>query len=186
MLAVVEYLVGFIALALFAYLVFGRGPSSDDTFVLAFKASALLAVVELWYLLARAAPANRLILGANIWLITGGVAAFLEQWWWLRIYQQAGEASLFLTMLLVGLVSTFSSPAGFIAKTGPKSSVRHASMVLLTAVGCALVVAIYFRGNVTYAAVIPVITLSWLNRLLRHRLASGANTSLNRTRDGRP
>ena len=173
-LAVLEYLIGFIALALFAYLAFSHGASSDDSFALAFKASALLAVVEIWYLLARAAPVNRLILGANIWLITGGVAAFLEQWWSLRIYQQAGEASLFLAMLLVGLVFTFSSPAGFIAKTGPKSSVRQASLVLLTAVVCALVVAVFFRGNVKYAAVIPVITLSWLNRLLRHRLPSGA------------
>jgi len=172
-LAILEYIIGFIALALFAYLAFGRGASSEESFVFAFKASSILAVVELSYLLTRAAPANRLILGANIWLIIGGLAAFLEQWWWLRIYQQAGEASLFLTMLLVGLVSTFSSPSGFIAKRGPAASVRYASLVLLAAVGCALVVAIYFRGNVKYAAVIPIIALSWLNRLLRHRLPSG-------------
>ena len=172
--AVAEYLIGFIALALFAYLAFGRGASSDESFLLAFKASALLAVVELWYLLARAAPANRLILGANTWLITGGAAAFLEQWWWLRIYQQAGEASLFLALFLVGLVSTVWSRSGFIAKNGPRSSVRHASLVLLAAVGCALVVAIYFRGDVKYAAVIPVIALSWLNRLLRHRVPTAA------------
>ena len=173
-LSVFEYLIGFIALAFFAYLAFGRGPSTDDTFVFAFKASSLLAVVELGFLLARNSPANRLILGANLWLIAGGIAAFLQQWWWLRIYQQFGEASLFLAMLLVGVFSTFSSPSGFIAKTGPQSSVKRASLVLLAAVGGALVVAIYFRGNVKYAAVIPVIALSWLNRLLRHRLPSGA------------
>ena len=173
MLAVLEYLIGFIALALFAYLAFGRGPSTDDSFVFAFKASAVLAVVELGYLLARGAPANRLIVGANIWLIAGGVAAFLEQWWWLRVYQQAGEASLFSAMLLVGVLSTFASPSGFIAKIGPKPSVRRASLVLLAAVVCALAVAIYFRGNVKYAAVIPVIALSWLNRLLGHRLPRG-------------
>jgi hypothetical protein len=173
-LAVFEYLIGFIALAFFAYLAFGRGTTSDESFVHAFKASSLLAVLELTYLLSRHAPANRLILGANIWLIMGGVAAFLGQWWWLRIYQQAGEASLFLTILVVGLVSTFLSPSGFIAKTGHAPSVKQASLILLTAVGCALVVAIYFRGNVKYAAVIPVITLSWLNRYLRHRLPSGA------------
>ena len=173
-LAVFEYLVGFIALAFFAYLAFGRGEPSDESFLFAFKASSLLAVAELCYLQSRASPANRLILGANLWLIAGGVAAFLEQWWWLRIYQQFGEASLFSTMLLVGLVSTVSSPAGFIAKPGPKSSVVAMSLVLLAAVGLALAVAIYFRGNVKYAAVIPVIALSWLNRLLRHRLPSGA------------
>jgi hypothetical protein len=173
-IAVLEYLIGFLALAFFAYLAFGRGQSTDESFVFAFKASALVAVIELGLLLARASPANRLILGANLWLIAGGVAALLEQWWWLRIYQQFGEASLFVFMLLVGLVSTLSSSAGFVAKHGPKPSVIRASLVLLAAVACALAVAVYFRGNVKYAAVIPVIALSWLNRLLRHRLPSGA------------
>ncbi|KNZ33697.1 MAG: hypothetical protein AD742_04470 [Methylibium sp. NZG] len=166
----VEYLVGFIALAWFAYLAFGRGPSTDESFVFAFKASSLLAAVELGLLLARKAPANRLIIGANLWLIAGGAAAFLEQWWWLRLYQQFGEASLFLGILIVGVAFTLSSPAGFVGKAGADSAVKRASLVLLAAVGCALVLAVLFRGNVKVAAVVPVIALSWLNRLLRLRL----------------
>lgn len=174
LLALLEYLIGFIALAFFAYLAFGRGHPTDESFIFAFKASSLLALIELTFLIVRTSPANRLILAANVWLIAGGVAAFFEQWWWLRIYQQFGEASLFFTMLLVGVVFTLSSPAGFIAKLGPKASVVHASLVLLAAVCFALAAAMYFRGNVKYAAVIPVIALSWLNRLLRHRLPSVA------------
>ena len=173
-LAILEYLVGFIALALFAYLAFGRGRATDEAFVFAFKASSLLAVAELAFLLPRSAPANRLIMGANLWLIAGGAAALIEQWWWLRAYQQFGEASLFLAILLVGVFATLFTPSGFIAKLGPKVAVKRSSLVLLAAVGCALAVAVYFRGNVKYAAVIPVIALSWLNRLLRHRLPSGA------------
>jgi hypothetical protein len=172
--AVLEYLIGFVALAVFAYLAFGRGQATDEAFVFAFKVSSLLAVAELAFLLARSAPANRLILGANLWLVAGGLAAFVEQWWWLRIYQQFGEASLFVAMLLVGVFATRFTPSGFVAKLGPKAAVMRASLVLLAAVCCALGVAIYFRGNVKYAAVLPVIALSWLNRLLRHRLPSVA------------
>jgi len=172
-LTILEYLIGFIALALFAYLAFGRGQATDETFVFAFKASSLLAIVELAFLLARTVPANRLILGANLWLIAGGATAVAEQWWWLRVYQQFGEASLFLAIFLVGLVSTLFTPSGFIGKLGPKLSVQRSSLLLLVAVGCALAVAVYFRGNVKYAAVIPIIALSWLNRLLRHKLPSG-------------
>jgi hypothetical protein len=172
-LAILEYLIGFIALAFFAYLAFGRGQTTDESFVYAFKASSLLAIGELAFLLARTAPANRLILGANLWLIAGGAAGFTEQWWWLRVYQQFGEASLFLAILLVGVVSTLFTPSGFIAKLGPSVSVQRSSLLLLVAVGCALAVAVYFRGHVKYAAVIPVIALSWLNRLLRHKLPSG-------------
>jgi hypothetical protein len=174
--AVLEYLAGFIALVVFASLAFGRGSPTDESFVFAFKVSSVLAALELAFLLARRTPANRLILGANLWLIAGGAAAFLEQWWWLRIYQQFGEASLFSAMLLVGVISTLRSPSGFIANLGPRGAVRRSSLMLLACVAAALFVAIHFRGDVKYAAVIPVIALSWLNRLLRHRLPSEATS----------
>ena len=172
-LAVIEYLLGFVALALFAFLAFGRGPATDDGFVHAFKVSGLFAAVEVAALLLRAKPANRLVLGANIWLIAGCLAAYLELWWWLRLYQQFGEASLFVSMLIVGLASTWLSPSGFVAKLGPTSEVRRASLLLLASVLAALVVAMYFRGDVKFAAVLPVIALSWFNRLLRLRVTTG-------------
>lgn len=165
--AVIEYLLGFLALAFFAFLAFGGGPSTDERLVFAFKASAPVAVVELAALLWRPAPANRLILGANLWLISGGLAAFLEQWWWLKGYQQLAEAGLFMSMAMVGLATTTLSPAGFVAVAGPRRPVVFASLALLAAVCLALFVAIHFRGNVKFAAVVPVIALSWLNRLLQ-------------------
>jgi len=168
--AILEYLLGFIALALFAFLAFGRGPATDDVLVQAFKVSGVVASAELAILFSRSKPANRLILGANLWLIAGAFAAYLELWWWLLLYQRFGEASLFMSMLAVGLVSTWLSPSGFVAKIGPATNVRNASLLLLAAVVIALTVAVYFRGNVKYAAVVPIIVLSWLNRILRHRL----------------
>lgn len=173
-LAIVEYLLGFLALALFAFLAFGSGPPSDDRLVFAFKAAAPLAVLELAVLFWRSAPANRLIIGANLWLAAGGLAAFLQQWWWLKSYQQLGEASLFMSMAAVGLATTTLSPAGFVAAAGPRRQVVLASLVLLAAVCLAMLAAVYFRGNVKFAAVIPVITLSWLNRLLRRTVPRGA------------
>jgi hypothetical protein len=165
--AAIEYLLGFLALALFAYLALGRGTSSDEQFVFAFKAAGAVALAELAVLLRRAAPANRLIMGANLWLIAGGMAAVLEQWWFLRLYQHFGEASLFCAMLLVGVISTALSPAGFIGKPGARDKVLRASMLLVAAVTVALGTAVHFRGDVRYAAVLPVIALSWMGRLLR-------------------
>jgi hypothetical protein len=169
-LAIIDYILGFIALALFSFMAFGRGSVSDEAFITAFKVCGVVAIAELAYLLSRSTPANRLILGANIWLIAGAIAAFLEQWWWLRIYQRFGEASLFLSMLLVGIATTWLSASGFVAKPGPAKAVRRASLILLACVLVALALAVYFQGNVKYAAVLPVIALSWINRLLRHRL----------------
>jgi hypothetical protein len=173
-LAVVEYLLGFLALALFAFLAFGSGPATDDRLVFAFKAAAPLAVLELAVLLWRAAPANRLIIGANVWVAAGGLAAYLQQWWWLKGYQQLGEASLFISMAIVGVATTVLSPAGFVAAVGRRRPVVLASLGLLAAVALALLAAVHFRGNVKFAAVIPVIALSWLNRLLRRTVPRGA------------
>lgn len=169
-LTILEYLLGFIALALFAYLSFGQGPVTDDKLLHAFKVSGILAIAELAFLISRVKPANRLIIGANLWLIAGALAAYLEQWWWLQLYQRSGEASLFVSILIVGLATTWWSPSGFIAKLGPIAQVRRASLLLLASVLIALALAVYFRGNVEYAAVLPVVALSWLNRLLRHRV----------------
>ncbi len=74
-LAVLEYLLGFLALAVFAAVAFGSGAPSDDRLIGAFKLGALLAAIELCVLLLRTAPANRLIIGANLWLLAGGTAA---------------------------------------------------------------------------------------------------------------
>lgn len=165
--AVFEYLLGFVALALFAYLAFGRGPASDERFIHAFQVAGGVALVEIAVLLRRAVPANRLVIGANLWLALGGGAALAEQWWVLRFYQAHGEASLFASMLCVGLVSTAFSRAGFIGKAGDPKHVLRASWLLIAAVAAAMVPAVYFHGNVKYAAVIPVIALSWLGRLLK-------------------
>ena len=165
--ALIEYLLGFLALAFFAFLAFGGGPSTDERLVFAFKASAPVAIVEIVALLWRSAAVNRLILGANLWLVAGGLAAFLEQWWWLRGYQQLGEASLFISMAVVGVATTALSPAGFVAAAGPRRPVVFASLALLAAVCLAFFVAVHFRGNVKFAAVVPLIALSWLNRLLQ-------------------
>jgi len=173
-IAIAEYLLGFLALAYFAYLAFAGGPSTEDRLISAFKAASIVAVLEMSVMFSRGKPANRLIVGANIWLIAGGLAAYLHQWWWLRGYQQLGEASLFLCIAAVGLVSTALSRSGFVAANGPRRTIVSASLLLLAAVVLALLTSIYYRGNVKLAAVIPIITLSWLNRLLRRKIESGA------------
>ena len=163
-ITIAEYLLGFFALAVFAAYAFGTGETSTERLITAFKFGASLAAIELLFLAVRKTPANRLILGANLWLILGGFAAFTQQWWFLRVYERFGEASLFATIFAVGVVATAVTPSGFVAAVGTKRKVMLASLTLLAAVGGALVLAIAYKGNVKIAAVLPIIGLSWLNR----------------------
>ena len=78
-LAILEYALGFLALAVFAALAFGGGKATDEQMIYAFKVGAVIAAFELAVLFWRREPANRLIIGANLWLLVGGVAAILEQ-----------------------------------------------------------------------------------------------------------
>lgn len=166
--AVLAYLLGFLALAVFAALAFGHGTPTPERLINAFKWCSGLAAVELALLARRPAPVNRLIAGANLWLILGGLAAFTQQWWFLRLYERLGEASLFATMLMVGAAATVATPSGFVGARGPRRKVLLASAVLLAGVVAALCVAVAWRGNTQFAAVLPVIGLSWLYRGLTH------------------
>jgi hypothetical protein len=78
LLAVVESLLGFLALAFFAFLAFASPNPTDERLLLAFKAATPVAVAELAFLWWRPTPANRLILGANLWLVAGGLAAWMQ------------------------------------------------------------------------------------------------------------
>lgn len=171
--AALDYALGFLALAIFAAIAFGSPDPSDARMLLALKVGAVIAAVELAVLSRRSAPANRLIVGANLWLLVAGTAALLEQGWLLKLYQQAGEAGLFVAMLAVGLATTMFSRTGFVGASGERRRLLWSSAALLLAVCLALAAALRFRGDIKLAAVLPVIALSWLGRLLR-RVAAAA------------
>jgi len=164
--AIVEYLLGFIALAVFASYALANGTPTEERWIQAFKLGALVGSVEIAVMLLMRKPANRLILGGNLWLVVGGAAAVGEQWWLLQGYQRLGEASLLVAMLITGIVS-LPTRAGFVGKVGTGSTVRSASLALLAAAVCAVAISVALRGDPKLAGVMPVIALAWLNRYLR-------------------
>jgi hypothetical protein len=165
-LTVAEYALGFIALAVFAFIIFSTPPTSDAEWRRAFLIGGGLAVVETSILLSRQTPCNRLILAANFWLMAGAAAFLLQQWWWLRLYRGWGAAGLLGTMVLVGIVASAVSPAGFVAEAGPHLAVLQASLVLLG-------IALFAWAHVAFAttsprgAYLPILGLAVGNHLLR-------------------
>jgi hypothetical protein len=77
-------------------------------------------------------------------------------------------------MFAVGLAATAFTPTGFVAAAGPRNRVVWTSLAMLLAVLAALWASVHFRGNVKLAGVVPVIALSWLNRLLKRVATSGS------------
>lgn len=168
-------LVQFFPLSLFATYAFWRGVPTNERWVVAFELAALAAVIQLSILLPQRRPMNRLILGANVYLLIGGAAALAKQWWLLEAYGALKESGIFLSMLGVGVVTTFATSAGFVAVAdAPREPIRRASLWLLRATLLAFVMALAFQGNRTLAAVVPVIALAVLQRALASRVRARA------------
>ncbi|UXI66203.1 hypothetical protein [Tahibacter amnicola] len=164
-------LVQFFPLSLFATYAYWMGEPSPDRWLVAFQLGALAAAAQLAVLVRRTSPANRLILGANLYLLLGGAAVCFQQWWFLQMLDTLHESAILLCMLGVGVVTTIATPGGFVAvaDAGP-SAIRRASLWLLAATVAACGVAFLFRGNRTLAAAVPIIALALAQRWLSHRV----------------
>ena len=168
--AIIEYLLGFIALAVFVAYAYANGLPTVARWESAFKLGAVLAALEITILSFRKAPMNRLILGGNIWLLAGGLAFILGQESFLRVYERLGEVSVFVSILAVGIMSTVFSRNGFVGVEAPRQAVITQSLWLIAAVIAALCMAVFFKGDVKLAAVLPLTALAFLNRYLRYRV----------------
>ncbi len=167
---VIEYLLGFIALAVFVAYAYANGTPTVARWEAAFKLGAVLAALEIAVLSFRKAPMNRLILGGNIWLLAGGLAFLAGQESFLRVYERLGEVSVFIAILTVGILTTAFSKNGFVGVEGASRAVIAQSLWLIAGVVAALCMAIYFKGNVKLAAVLPLTALAFLNRYLRYQI----------------
>lgn len=135
---------------------------TNDRWLQAFQFGAVLGLLQLLILLPQARPLNRLVLAGNIYLILGGIAVFLQQWWVLALYGVLKEAGIILLMLVVGVSSLFTR-SGFVAMG---DSSKKYSLSLLLATLLMLPVAIFFAGNRFLAAVLPIVFLAGFNRYL--------------------
>lgn len=132
-------------------------------------------------------PVSRLVLSANLYLLLGGLAFFLNQWWFLQLYDALRESAIFIIMLGVGVTTTLGSRAGFVAaRSAPRTPVVRASLWLLAATALALLVSINYRGDRYLAAVYPIVSLAVLNRVLLYRLERQVRAAANNASTATP
>lgn len=153
-----------------------NGPASDERWLLAFRVALPFACVYLLYAAWRSAPANRLVLATNAYLLGGGAMAWGGWYAGLAVYGRLRESMVLLAVVAVGALTTWASRAGFVGVAGaPVGAVRRASLRLLAAALAALAFSWCFRGRPFLAAVVPLMALSaygqWLAARLRAHVA---------------
>jgi hypothetical protein len=140
---------------------------SEGAWENAFIIGGALAVLETAVLALKRIHLNRLILGANLFLILGGLGFLLELQPILNLYGKYTQAVLFFSMLLVGLATTLFTPSGYIGTTKcSKAWIRKNSLYLLAATLLATLISLYFRGSVLKAGLAPFLIIYFTRHYL--------------------
>lgn len=150
-----------------------RNGFSQDGWSMAFQIGGALAVAESVVLCLKRTPLNRFILAVNLFLCVGGAAFALRVGPILSFYHQMMEASLFLSVLVIGIATTLWSDGGFIGATGITSrrQVKRYSVYLLIVTAFCLVCSLAFRSNIWLAGMVPFVILILARATLLRRLA---------------
>lgn len=144
----------------------------------AFVAGACVAVVSLAVNAVMGERFERFLLAANIFLIGGGLGVagmYFDLDGLMNLYRVGMQSTLLVSLLLVGLVTTFATRGGFLGadKANPKK-VRQYSLYLLGATVVGTAGAIYFslHDSGMLAGFVPFVVLKLLAKELNKKLKS--------------
>jgi hypothetical protein len=175
MLKKITPLFQFLPLSVFSIIGFWQPETSNQSWLLAFQIAALVGICQLMLIIKLNIVMSRLILSANVYLILGGLASLLQQWWYLEIYNLLQESAIFIVMLLVAFITMLWSKNSFVGidktlvkEVGEGNSINEKSSYLFVAVWISLIFSLIFKGNITLSVVVPIVFLALLQRYLVH------------------
>ena len=133
---------------------------------LAFIIGGCFAVIEKALLIANRFPLDRILLGTDVFLIIGGLGYLFNVQFILNIYLFLFHATLFASLLIVGVLTTFFTDRGFIGVDHhQRNRVIVFSLFLLGAGVAAFLVSYIFRGDYMLAGILPftgMLVVNWI------------------------
>ena len=160
----------FIPISAFVYVV-RLTDENGVNWKLAFVLGACLAVIEKAFLMAKRLPLDRISIGADVFLIVGGIAYLFKIHLILNIYGLLYQATLFAALLAVGIFTTILSERGFVGiKHHERRRVIHYSIFQLGAGVIAFLVSFTSRGDVFFAWILPFTGMVVINWILAKKL----------------
>lgn len=162
-------------LPLASFLVYMRllSPQTPQEWLVPYLLCTLLALVVTvagWYL---RQSLNRIYLAIGAYFLSGLLALVLGWQALNALYGRLEATAMLAWVLVIGTVSTYALPAGFIGIAGaPTTAVRRASLLLLAASGLALLFSACAGRNPLLSAFVPFVFLFVTQGRLRKRLLS--------------
>ncbi|WP_020394785.1 hypothetical protein [Thiolinea disciformis] len=179
--SILKFLLQFFPLTVFLKVAFHSGAPQAGDWLNAFMWAGAAAILQLVLLLffTRGEPLNRLVVSINVYFILGGIAVLTNQIGFLEILNKLKESGIFLCMLVVGIVTTFASKAGFvgIVDFSRQGDIRHYSLVLIMLTAVGLVLSFWFRGHILLSSC-PLIVIGLTNQFFKRQLQRSQSGSL--------
>lgn len=178
-------LLQFLPLSIFVCVAFPHGEPYAEDWLNAFLAGGVMAVLQLVLvsILLRLYSPSRLVLGVNAYLIFGGALVLANQESLLLILDDLKESGVFLSILMICIIAFPGFGDGLLGlKNGlSRAQAKRHSLWLLALAFVAAAVSFYFRGNLIFSAVIPLVTLAIADRLMKNhaRRTEATVSSLN-------
>lgn len=136
-----------------------------------FVAGAFAAIAVINFSIYKKNRLDRILLGVNLYLISGGLAFITHQGWLNNLYGQLHVSGVILWIVVVGIGFTLFSPAGFIGKTSSDTQgIKKYSFYMLSAAVVMFAVSFLFRGNILVSEIAPFIVLFVLQKTFREKL----------------
>lgn len=136
-----------------------------------FLASGCAAILIIIFAFYKKKLMDRILLGFNLYFITGGVAFIAHQWWLNNFYDRLQASGLLLWVIVIGLSTTLFNSYGFIGvKSSNTNSVKKYSFYLLFFSIIAFSLSFACRGNRVLSELVPFIGLFVLQSILREKM----------------
>ena len=135
-----------------------------------FLIGAVLFVVVSWFVLHRRGVLNPILIGTGVWLVLGALAFNVPIEFLASTLAVTRGFALFVVVVVVGLIATFTSKVGFIGCTSNDGAwVRRTSLVLLMLAIAAAAWAFRFRSDIRLGGGLPFIVLNVARRVIIRR-----------------
>ena len=143
-----------------------------------FIISGITALVITAALAVKKVPLNPILLGTNLWLVTGALAFGVPIPALATVLGTVQAFGLYVTIFTVGAILTILSTTGFIGMAHTnRNRVRRLSILLLALCAVALAWSYLFIDNIRIGGALPFIFLNVSRRVLMRRNSPAMNTA---------
>lgn len=145
---------------------------TNEAWAFAFQAGAVAAIIEFAILLPLLGNRmNRLIAGANVFLLLGGSAFFFKLTSILVFISTFRETGIFICLIVTCLLAFVATPTGvFEDKLSKHGREKKYSLYFIGGIFLATIWSYLYKGNPLLAGTLPFVFLILLKQFLQRRL----------------